>query len=286
MRGNIGTNILIGKGIWQEYGKISYIPQATAEDIMTAPQPLSPVLFVGAGPGAARHLTLGAYQALQAAEVVIHDRLVGPEIMALIPATARLVDVGKEGFGPSTKQVDINAILVAHALTGARVVRLKGGDPGIFGRLDEEIDALEANALPYDILPGLTSATVAAASIGQSLTKRGRNAALRIVTGHDMAGFAEQDWRGLARAGEVAAIYMGKKSARFIQGRLMMHGAAGDTPVTLVENVSRADQRVLATTLSALPDTVALCDGPAIILYGLAPRAAVLAIPQLHEATA
>jgi siroheme synthase len=109
---------------------------------------------------------------------------------------------------------------------------------------------------------------------------------LRIVTGHDMVGFAEQDWRGLARAGEVAAIYMGKKSARFIQGRLMMHGAAGDTPVTLVENVSRADQRVLATTLSALPDTVALCDGPAIILYGLAPRAAALAITQLHEATA
>lgn len=253
---------------------------------MTAPQPLSSVLFVGAGPGAARHLTLGAYQALQAAEVVIHDRLVGPEIMALIPATARLVDVGKEGFGPSTKQVEINAVLVAHALTGARVVRLKGGDPGIFGRLDEEIEALEANGLPYDILPGLTSATVAAASIGQSLTKRGRNAALRIVTGHDMAGFAEQDWRGLARAGEVAAIYMGKKSARFIQGRLMMHGAAGDTPVTLVENVSRADQRVLATTLSALPDTVALCDGPAIILYGLAPRAAALAIPALNEATA
>lgn len=253
---------------------------------MTAPQPLSPVLFVGAGPGAARHLTLGAFQALQAADVVIHDRLVGPEIMALIPATARLVDVGKEGFGPSTKQVEINAILVAHALTGARVVRLKGGDPGIFGRLDEEIDALEANALPYDILPGLTSATVAAASIGQSLTKRGRNAALRIVTGHDMAGFAEQDWRGLARAGEVAAIYMGKKSARFIQGRLMMHGAAAETPVTLVENVSRPEQRVRATTLATLPETAALCDGPVIILYGLAPRAAALALTRLNEATA
>lgn len=253
---------------------------------MTTPQPLSSVLFVGAGPGAARHLTLGAYQALQAADVVIHDRLVGPEIMALIPPTVRRVDVGKEGFGPSTGQAEINAILVAHALTGARVVRLKGGDPGIFGRLDEEIEALEANGLPYDILPGLTSATVAAASIGQSLTKRGRNAALRIVTGHDMAGFAEQDWRGLARAGEVAAIYMGKKSARFIQGRLMMHGAAGDTPVTLVENVSREDQRILATTLASLPDTAALCDGPAIILYGLAPRAAALAIPALNEATA
>lgn len=253
---------------------------------MTAPQPLSPVLFVGAGPGAARHLTLGAYQALQAADVVIHDRLVGDEVMALIPTHVTRVDVGKEGFGPSTQQREINATLVAHALTGARVVRLKGGDPGIFGRLDEEIEALEANALPYDILPGLTSATVAAAAIGQSLTKRGRNAALRIVTGHDMAGFAEQDWRGLARAGEVAAIYMGKKSARFIQGRLMMHGAGPDTPVTLVENASRADQRIHAATLATLPDTAALCDGPAIILYGLAPRAAALALTRLNEATA
>lgn len=253
---------------------------------MTLLQPLSPVLFVGAGPGAAAHLTLGAYQALQAAEVVIHDRLVGAEIVALIPATARLIDVGKEGFGPSTAQVNINAQLVAHALTGARVVRLKGGDPGIFGRLDEEIAALEAQGIAFTILPGLTAASVAAAALGQSLTKRGRNAALRIVTGHDMAGFAEQDWRGLARAGEVAAIYMGKASARFVQGRLMMHGASPDTAVTLVENVSRPDQRILPATLATLPDTAARCDGPAIILYGLAPRAAALALSQLNEATA
>lgn len=249
---------------------------------MPTAKPLSPVLFVGAGPGAAAHLTLGAFQALQAADVVIHDRLVGPEIMALIPAHVTRLDVGKEGFGPSTGQAEINAALVAHALTGARVVRLKGGDPGIFGRLDEEIEALEAHGLPYQILPGLTSASVAAAALGQSLTKRGRNASLRIVTGHDMTGFAEQDWRGLARPGEVAAIYMGKKSARFIQGRLMMHGAAADTPVTLVENVSRADQRIHAATLATLPDTAALCDGPAVILYGLAPRAAQSAIIRLE----
>lgn len=253
---------------------------------MTTPKPLSPVLFVGAGPGAAQHLTLGAWQALQGADVVIHDRLVGAEILALIPGHVLRLDVGKEGFGPSAVQAEINATLVAQALTGGRVVRLKGGDCGIFGRLDEEIEALEANGLAFTILPGLTAASVAAAAIGQSLTKRGRNASLRIVTGHDMAGFAEQDWRGLARAGEVAAIYMGKKSARFIQGRLMMHGAAAETPVTLVENVSRADQRILAATLSTLPETAALCDGPAIILFGLAPRAAATAISHLKEATA
>jgi uroporphyrin-III C-methyltransferase len=249
------------------------------------PAPVA-VTFAGAGPGAAAHLTLGAWRALQEADVVIHDRLVGDEVLALIPPHVRRIDVGKEGFGPSTAQSTIDATLVAEALIGARVVRLKGGDCGIFGRLDEEIEALEAAGLSFTILPGLTSASVAAASIGQSLTRRGRNRALRIVTGHDMAGFAEQDWRGMARAGEVAAIYMGKKSSRFIQGRLMMHGAAGETPVTVVENVSRPDQRVIAATLSTLPEAVAQVDGPAVLLYGLEPRRARVALTELKEASA
>lgn len=244
------------------------------------------VTFVGAGPGAAAHLTLGAYQALQQADVVIHDRLVGPEVLALIPASAQRVDVGKEGFGPSAAQVDINAALVAHAQTGRRIVRLKGGDCGIFGRLDEEMEALEAAGFGFTILPGLTSAAVAAAQIGQSLTRRGRNRALRIVTGHDMAGFAEQDWQGIARHGEVAAIYMGKKSARFLQGRLLMHGAAADTPVSVVANISRPDQQIIAATLADLPQAVAHATGPAVLLYGLAPRAAALSLPQLQEAHA
>ena len=248
--------------------------------------PQTPVVFVGAGPGAAAHLTLGAYQALQQADVVIHDRLVGAEILALIPAATRCIDMGKQGFGPAAAQTDINATLVAQALTGARVVRLKGGDCGIFGRLDEEIEALEAAGLAFTILPGLTSAFVAAAAIGQSLTRRGRNAALRIVTGHDIDGYAEQDWRAMARSGEVTAIYMGKASARFIQGRLMMHGAAADTVVTLVENVSRPDQRILPATLATLPDAAAQLAGPAVILLGLAPRQATKAITQLHEASA
>lgn len=244
------------------------------------------VIFVGAGPGAAAHVTLGAYQALQQADVVIHDRLVGPEVLALIPANAQRVDVGKEGFGPSTSQTTINAVLVAHAQTGRRVVRLKGGDCGIFGRLDEEMEALEAAGLGFTILPGLTTAAVAAAEIGQSLTRRGRNRSLRIVTGHDMEGFAEQDWHGIARAGEVAAIYMGKKSARFLQGRLLMHGAAADTPVSVVANVSRSDQQIIAATLADLPQAVARTNGPAVLLYGLSPRAAALSLPQLQEAQA
>lgn len=252
--------------------------------VHSLPQPA--VIFVGAGPGAAQHLTLGAYRALQEAEVVIHDRLVGDEVLALIPDHVVRLDVGKEGFGPSSTQTQINAVLVAQAMTGKRIVRLKGGDCGIFGRLDEEMEALEAAGLSFRIQPGLTSATVAAATIGQSLTRRGRNASLRILTGHDMAGFAEQDWRGLARTGEVAAIYMGKKSSRFIQGRLMMHGADPSTPIAIVENVSRPEQRILGTTLAALPDAISHCSGPAVILFGLAPRQAASAIPALKEARA
>jgi uroporphyrin-III C-methyltransferase len=244
------------------------------------------VTFVGAGPGAAQHLTLGAYHALQGADVVIHDRLVGPEVLALIPAYIPRVDVGKEGFGAQTAQAEINFALVVHASTGAHVVRLKGGDTGIFGRLDEEISALEGAGIGYAIQPGLTAASVAAAAIGQSLTQRGRNAALRILTGHDMAGFADQDWRGLAQRGEVAAIYMGKKSARFIQGRLMMHGAGADTPVTLVENVSRPDQRIIACTLATFAASAARLSGPAVILLGLPPRAATQYISHLQEAQA
>ena len=144
-------------------------------------------------------------------------------------------------------------MIVAHAVEGAHVVRLKGGDPTVFGRLDEEIDAVTAAGIPWHVVPGITAASASVAAIGQSLTKRGRNAAVRFLTGHDMTGFADHDWRALARPGEVAAIYMGKKSARFIQGRLIMHGADRATPVTVIENASLPDQRVLSTTLDRCP---------------------------------
>lgn len=245
-----------------------------------------PILFVGAGPGAAEYLTLGALAALRAADVVVHDRLVGTEVLALIPEGTPRVDVGKEGFGPSTAQSEIHAVLVAEGLAGRKVVRLKGGDPGIFARLDEEIEAITAAGLTYRILPGLTTASVAAAAIGQGLTQRGRNTGLRIVTGHVMEGFAEQDWKALARPGEVAAIYMAKRAARFLQGRLMMHGARPETPVTIVENAGRADQCIRAATLATLAASAAAATGPAILLLGLAPRAAIDTLSQLSEAQA
>jgi len=237
------------------------------------------VAFVGGGPGDPELLTLKARRALDEADVVIYDRLISPEILELARREAVMIDVGKEGFGPSTSQETINDLLVEHALSGAQVVRLKSGDATVFGRLDEEIDAVDAHQIGWHIVPGITSASAAVASIGQSLTRRGRNASVRFLTGHDMKGFADHDWAQLARKNEVAAIYMGKKSARFVQGRLMMHGADRATPVTVIENASRADQRILETTLGHMADDIAKAamSGPALTFYGLAQRAAAAA---------
>ncbi len=234
------------------------------------------VAFVGAGPGDPELLTLKARKALDEADVVIHDRLISGGILELCRREAVMIDAGKEGFGRAMTQAEINRLLVHHAGAGAQVVRLKGGDATVFGRLDEEINAVSREQIGWHIVPGITSASAAVAALGQSLTKRGRNSGVSLLTGHDMHGFADHDWRALAAPGEIAAIYMGKRAARFIQGRLLMHGADPDTPVTIVENASRPDQRLLTTTLSELEPTLGEADltGPALTLYGLAPRAA------------
>jgi len=239
--------------------------------------------MVGAGPGDPDLLTLKALRALAHADVVIHDRLISAEILALIHPGAQVIEAGKTGFGPSMPQEEINALMIEHARAGAHVLRLKSGDPGVFGRLDEELAALEAAGIAWHVIPGITAASAAAAQIGQPLTQRGRNSDLRLLTGYDVQGFAEQDWRALARPGAVAAIYMGKRSARFTQGRLLMHGADPATPVTIVENASRPDSVTRTSTLSGLPQAVAECTGPAVILFGLAPRAAA-ALPFIQEA--
>ena len=246
-----------------------------AEHMNASPE-IGNVTFVGSGPGDPELLTLKARRALHDADVVIHDRLVTPGILDLARREALIVNAGKQGFAPSTPQADINAMLVRHASEGRRVVRLKSGDATVFGRLDEEIDACAAAGVSCSVIPGITSASAAAAGIGRSLTRRGRNSSVRLITGHDIEGYAEHDWRALARPGEVAAIYMGKKSARFLQGRLMMHGAAPDTPVTIVESATRADQRIIASELAYLSEDIAEAGmtGPALVLCGLAPREA------------
>ncbi|MEP0963736.1 MAG: siroheme synthase CysG [Roseobacter sp.] len=237
------------------------------------------VHFVGAGPGDPDLLTLKARRALDEADVVIYDRLISQPILELARREAMMINAGKEGFGPSMSQSEINQLIVEHAGSGAQVVRLKSGDSTVFGRLDEEIDAVQAHQITWEIVPGITSASAAVAAIGQSLTKRQRNSSVRFLTGHDMQGFADHDWAALARPGEVAAIYMGKKSARFIQGRLIMHGADRHTPMTVIENASRPEQRILETTLDALPSALSAANmtGPALTFYGLAPREAASA---------
>ena len=265
-----------------EVALASTLERLLAEHMSASPD-IGSVTFVGSGPGDPELLTLKARRALHDADVVIHDRLVTPGILDLARREALIVNVGKKGFAPSAPQADINAMLVRHAAEGRQVVRLKSGDATVFGRLDEEFDACAAAGVSCSVIPGITAASAAAAGIGRSLTRRGRNSSVRLITGHDIEGYAEHDWRALARPGEVVAIYMGKKSARFIQGRLMMHGAAPDTPVTIVENATRADQRVIASELAYLSEDIAEADlaGPALVLYGLAPREAeAIARPQ------
>ena len=244
------------------------------------------VAFVGAGPGEPDLMTLRARRALDEADVVIHDRLVPGPILELARREAVVIEAGKTGFGPSTPQSEIDALVIRHARAGARVVRLKSGDPSVFGRLDEEIAACEAAGVAFTVVPGVTAASAAAASLGRSLTRRGRNADLRVVTGHDAAGFAEHDWRALARPGAVTAVYMGLRAARYLQGRLLMHGADPATPVAVVENAGRPAERRLATTLSALAADLeaAGIGGPAVILLGIATRDA--ASPQVDAQAA
>ena len=241
------------------------------------------VTLIGTGPGDPELLTLKARRMLHEAEVVLYDQLVTSQILELARREAVLIHVGKKGFGKSWKQDDINALLIEHAKAGAQIVRLKSGDPSVFGRMDEELDALEEAGIDWDVVPGITAASAAAASIGSSLTRRGRNSALQFLTGHDVDGFAEQDWNDLAATGATAAIYMGLKAATFIRGRLLMHGAKADTPVTIVPNVSRMDQKVITTTLLELPDAIKAADmqAPAILLLGLKSRRAAQALNQI-----
>ena len=232
------------------------------------------VSLVGSGPGNPDLLTLAARQKLHSADVIVYDRLVSQGVLDFGRREAEYIYVGKEPGGKSTPQDEINAIIVEKALEGLTVVRLKSGDPLIFGRADEEIEALEKASVGYDIVPGITSAASAAAEIGASLTTRGHNKAVSFLTGHDAKGFAEHDWKGLAVNGARAAVYMGVGASGFIQGRLLMHGAKKDLAVTVVENASRDGQITVATTLERLSEDIKAhgIKGPAILLLGYAPR--------------
>lgn len=233
------------------------------------------VWLVGAGPGDPDLLTRKAEQLMRTASVVFHDALVGEGVLALVPGNVRMVSVGKRSGRHSKDQTTIDRLIVEAALAGERVVRLKGGDPAIFGRVTEELDACREAGIPVRICPGVTAASAAAASLGQSLTLRGLARRLTFVTAHTLRGETlELDWQALADPQATLAIYMGKSSAPTVARGLIGQGLPGETPVALVENASLPGERIVTTRLDLLPIAArALGDGPAIILVGEALRA-------------
>lgn len=235
--------------------------------------PAGKVWLVGAGPGDPELLTRKAERLIRAASVVFYDALVGRGVLDLVPAHVRRVSVGKRSGRHSQDQATIDRLLVEAALAGERVVRLKGGDPAIFGRATEELTACRTAGIAVAICPGITAASAAAAGLGRSLTLRGLARRLVFVTAHARAGEPlALDWKALADPGATLAIYMGKAAARTIAGSLLAHGLPGDTPVAYVENASLPEEHCLTTRLDLLAFAVEACSGsgPALLLIGTA----------------
>jgi uroporphyrin-III C-methyltransferase len=223
------------------------------------------VWLVGAGPGDPDLLTIKALRLLQGADVVVHDRLVPQAIMGLIRPAARLIDVGKRKSRHTLPQDDVNQLLAALALDGLTVVRLKGGDPFMFGRGGEELAVLREAGVEAHVVPGVTAALAA----GIPLTHRGLAQAVTFVTGHASADAEpDLDWVSLAKTNQTVVVYMGLSTAPRIAARLMAAGRAGSTPVLVVENASLADERRVASTLSGLGEDVKNLDGPALLVIG------------------
>jgi uroporphyrin-III C-methyltransferase len=226
------------------------------------------VWLVGAGPGDPDLLTLKAARVIAAADVIVHDGLVSSEILDLAPAGARLIDVAKRKSRHTLPQDDINQLLVALAEQGLTVVRLKGGDPFVFGRGGEELAACRAAGLECQIVPGVTAALAASASAGAPLTHRGAAQSVTFVTGHAAHGEPDLDWPALARPNQTVVIYMGLTTAGLIAERLTGAGRAPSTPALIVVNASRADEQRIPTTLGQLAEVAAELTGPALLMVG------------------
>lgn len=240
---------------------------------------LSPgtVWLVGAGPGDPDLLTRKAERLLAAADVIFYDALTGQGVLELASLETECVSVGKRSGRHSKDQRTIDMLLVEAARAGKRVVRLKGGDPSIFGRANEELEACRAAGIPVHICPGVTAASAVAADLGVSLTLRGLARRLTFVTAHITGGTVpDMDWAALADPQATLAIYMGKAAAAHISAGLIAAGLAAETPVALVENASLPDRLDFLTRLDLLPLAAksALRDGPAVILIGEALRGA------------
>jgi uroporphyrin-III C-methyltransferase len=212
------------------------------------------VSFVSAGPGDPELLTLKAASRLREADVVLYDDLAAGAILDLANERANLVAVGKRAGRQSTRQQHVNRLLVDYALTSARVVRLKSGDAGIFGRLEEEIETLRAAGIPYEIIPGVTAASAAAAHAGIPLTRRNTSRRVQFVTGADTTGQlpTNLNWVALADPESTTAVYMGQRTFPVLAAKLIEHGMSADTPALFAESLGHAEQRLVRTTIARL----------------------------------
>ncbi|MCB1450903.1 MAG: uroporphyrinogen-III C-methyltransferase, partial [Nitratireductor sp.] len=250
------------------------------------------VTLVGAGPGATDLLTMRAVNALQQADVIIHDGLVSPEVIAMGRRDARRINVGKSKGHHSASQEEINRILVREASQGHNVVRLKGGDPMVFGRAGEEIAALRQAGIPVEIVPGVTSALAAAASAQIPFTLRGISSSLVFATGHDREQNTLPDWAGLALKGATVAVYMGRTVAGDVARKLIEAGMSPKVPVAIAQAVTTPQEHFETGTLQTLallspgrPD-----DLPALIIIGESVRHGTIsdapALGSIHRAAA
>ena len=212
------------------------------------------VYLIGAGPGDPELLTLGALRRMQQADVVLYDRLVAPEVLALVPPAIERIDVGKRSGHHPVGQATIHALLIAHAREGKTVVRLKGGDPFLFGRGGEEMEALLAAGIPVEVVPGVTAGVGCAAYAGIPLTHRDYAQSCLFVTGHAQHGSATVGWRQLAAPLQTLVVYMGLGNLGAICHGLINHGLPGDWPVALIERGTTADQRTLIGCLGDIAE--------------------------------
>jgi uroporphyrin-III C-methyltransferase len=244
------------------------LPVAEEETMIAKP---GCVHLVGAGPGDPELLTLKARRLLDEADVVVYDRLVSDEILALVPPGTARISVGKQPRCHPIPQAEINELLVRLASTGRTVVRLKGGDPYLFGRGSEEAAYLRAHGVPFAVVPGVTSASGCAAAVGIPLTHRGLASGVRFVTGHCRDDTElDLDWRGLADPDTTLVIYMGMANIPQIAVRLIAHGLSESTPAAAIANGARPDQRHVISSLGEIAAVAASADlnGPVLFIIG------------------
>jgi uroporphyrin-III C-methyltransferase/precorrin-2 dehydrogenase/sirohydrochlorin ferrochelatase len=228
------------------------------------------VYLVGAGPGDPELLTLRALKLMQRADVALYDNLISPAVLALLPPATERIYVGKRRADHAMRQEEINRLLVHHALAGKRVLRLKGGDPFMFGRGGEEIDTLSAHRIRFEVVPGITAALGVAAYAGIPLTHRDFAQSCVFVTGQLKDGSVDLDWPALARPRQTIVVYMGLPGLPVLCGKLIGHGLKPATPAAVVQQGTSATQRVVVGTLKSLPGRAARAKlhAPTLIIVG------------------